>query len=74
MKPSMRMKRAAVPAPGAAIAGWAVLVLSLAMSGCGGKTDPDLYGSAIAEAQTFQVLRMRLIRDYSGLWLLANKP
>ena len=28
----------------------------------------------LIEAQTFQVLRMRLIRDYSGLWLLANKP
>jgi len=26
-----------------------------------------------AEAQALQVLRMRLIRDYSGLWLLANK-
>jgi hypothetical protein len=27
----------------------------------------------LVEAQAFQVLRMRLIRDYSGLWLLANK-
>ncbi|MEO8504319.1 MAG: hypothetical protein ABI609_10525 [Acidobacteriota bacterium] len=27
----------------------------------------------VSEAQTLQVLRMRLLRDYSGLWLLANK-
>lgn len=33
----------------------ALAALALAMIGCGGKTDSDLYGSAIAEAQTFQV-------------------
>lgn len=27
-----------------------------------------------AEARTVEVLRMRLMRDYSGLWLLAFKP
>ena len=27
-----------------------------------------------AEARTIEVLRMRLMRDYSGLWLLAFKP
>lgn len=26
------------------------------------------------EAQEIQLLRMRLIRDYSGLWLLVNRP
>ncbi len=26
------------------------------------------------EAQQLQLLRMRLIRDYSGLWLLVNRP
>lgn len=26
------------------------------------------------EAQLLQLLRMRLIRDYSGLWLLVNRP
>lgn len=32
-----------------------------------------LYGNT-AEAQAILVLRMRLIRDYSGCWLLAVKP
>lgn len=27
-----------------------------------------------SEAQQLQLLRMRLIRDYSGLWLLVNRP
>src|SRR5262249_60874298 len=27
-----------------------------------------------AEARQLQLLRMRLMRDYSGLWLLAYKP
>ena len=26
------------------------------------------------EARQLQLLRMRLMRDYSGLWLLAYKP
>jgi hypothetical protein len=30
--------------------------------------------SLFAEAQHLQLLRMRLIRDYSGLWLLVNRP
>ncbi len=28
----------------------------------------------VEEARDFQLLRMRLMRDYSGLWLLINKP
>jgi len=32
-----------------------------------------LYGST-AEAQALLVLRMRLVRDYTGCWLLAVKP
>jgi hypothetical protein len=35
--------------------------------------DTLLAGDA-AEAQQIQTLRMRLMRDYSGLWLLAYKP
>lgn len=31
-------------------------------------------GGLFAEAQQLQLLRMRLIRDYSGLWLLVNRP
>jgi len=31
------------------------------------------YGK-FAEAQSLQLLRMRLVRDYSGLWLLVNRP
>ena len=31
-------------------------------------------GNLFAEAQQLQLLRMRLIRDYSGLWLLVNRP
>ncbi len=27
-----------------------------------------------AEARQLEILRMRLMRDYSGLWLLAYKP
>jgi hypothetical protein len=27
-----------------------------------------------AEARPVEILRMRLMRDYSGLWLLAFKP
>ena len=28
----------------------------------------------MAECRQVQLLRMRLMRDYSGLWLLAFKP
>ncbi len=38
-----------------------------------GFIDAAVHGANYAEAQALQVLRMRLIRDYSGLWLLANK-
>jgi hypothetical protein len=38
-----------------------------------GFIDSAVQSSNYAEAQALQVLRMRLIRDYSGLWLLANK-
>lgn len=36
--------------------------------------DDAVQAGDIQEAQNLQVLRMRLMRDYSGLWLLANKP
>lgn len=36
--------------------------------------DTAVRGGAFAEAQQLQLLRMRLIRDYSGLWLLVNRP
>jgi HlyD family secretion protein len=32
-----------------------IAALALLAAGCGGKQDPDLYGSAIVEARTFQV-------------------
>jgi hypothetical protein len=35
--------------------------------------DTAVQSGNYIEAQALQVLRMRLIRDYSGLWLLANK-
>jgi hypothetical protein len=38
-----------------------------------GFIDSAVQSGNYAEAQALQVLRMRLIRDYSGLWLLANK-
>jgi hypothetical protein len=38
-----------------------------------GFIDTAVQSGNYAEAQALQVLRMRLIRDYSGLWLLANK-
>lgn len=38
-----------------------------------GHVDAAVQHGNYAEAQALQVLRMRLIRDYSGLWLLANK-
>lgn len=39
-----------------------------------GFIDTTVQSGNYSEAQALQVLRMRLIRDYSGLWLLANKP
>jgi hypothetical protein len=35
--------------------------------------DQAVQEGDVAEAQVLQVLRMRLIRDYSGLWLLVNR-
>jgi len=35
--------------------------------------DGAVLDGSVSEAQTLQVLRMRLMRDFSGLWLLANK-
>ena len=36
--------------------------------------DSAVRAGNFAEAQQLQLLRMRLIRDYSGLWLLVNRP
>ncbi len=36
--------------------------------------DLTVQDGAFGEAQQLQLLRMRLIRDYSGLWLLVNRP
>ncbi len=36
--------------------------------------DLAVQDSNFGEAQQLQLLRMRLIRDYSGLWLLVNRP
>ena len=36
--------------------------------------DTAVQESSFGEAQEPQLLRMRLIRDYSGLWLLVNRP
>lgn len=36
--------------------------------------DLAIQDGNFAEAQALQLLRMRLIRDYSGLWLLVNRP
>ena len=36
--------------------------------------DNAVQESSFGEAQQLQLLRMRLIRDYSGLWLLVNRP
>ncbi len=35
--------------------------------------DGAVLDGNVSEAQTLQYLRMRLMRDYAGLWLLANK-
>lgn len=36
--------------------------------------DLAIQDGSFGEAQALQLLRMRLIRDYSGLWLLVNRP
>ena len=36
--------------------------------------DVAVQDGNFTEAQQLQLLRMRLIRDYSGLWLLVNRP
>jgi hypothetical protein len=36
--------------------------------------DEAVRKGAFAEAQQLQLLRMRLLRDYAGLWLLAHRP
>ncbi len=36
--------------------------------------DDAVRAGSFAEVQQLQLLRMRLIRDYSGLWLLVNRP
>lgn len=36
--------------------------------------DVAVQDGNFVEAQQLQLLRMRLIRDYSGLWLLVNRP
>ncbi|MCL4837991.1 MAG: hypothetical protein KJ058_08505 [Thermoanaerobaculia bacterium] len=36
--------------------------------------DLAIQDGNFTEAQALQLLRMRLIRDYSGLWLLVNRP
>jgi hypothetical protein len=33
-----------------------------------------MMGGGMDECRQVQLLRMRLMRDYSGLWLLAFKP
>lgn len=35
--------------------------------------DGAVLDGSVSEAQTLQYLRMRMMRDYAGLWLLANK-
>lgn len=40
----------------------------------GAYVDSAIQDGAFGEAQQLQLLRMRLIRDYSGLWLLVNRP
>ncbi len=40
----------------------------------GGFIDEAVRSGNLGEAQQLQLLRMRLIRDYSGLWLLVNRP
>ncbi len=40
----------------------------------GGAIDHAVSEGRLAEAQALQALRMRLVRDHSGLWLLARPP
>ncbi len=40
----------------------------------GAYVDAAIQDGAFGEAQQLQLVRMRLIRDYSGLWLLVNRP
>jgi hypothetical protein len=37
-------------------------------------TDEAVRGGAFGEAQQFELLRMRLLRDYAGLWLMVFRP
>ncbi len=39
----------------------------------GAAVDGAVLDGSVSEAQTLQYLRMRLMRDFAGLWLLANK-
>jgi hypothetical protein len=36
--------------------------------------DEAVSDGSFGEAQQLQLLRMRLLREYSGLWLLVNRP
>ncbi len=36
--------------------------------------DESVLAGSVTEGRQLQLLRMRLMRDYSGLWLLAYKP
>ena len=36
--------------------------------------DEAVLAGSVTEGRQLQLLRMRLMRDYSGLWLLAYKP
>ena len=36
--------------------------------------DEAVLSGSVTEGRQLQLLRMRLMRDYSGLWLLAYKP
>ena len=38
------------------------------------RVDEAIRAGSFGEAQQLQLLRMRLIRDYSGLWLLVSRP
>jgi hypothetical protein len=40
----------------------------------GSRVDEAIQAGSFGEAQQLQLLRMRLIRDYSGLWLLVSRP
>ncbi len=40
----------------------------------GQMVDEAVRDGSFGEAQQLQLLRMRLLRDYAGLWLLVNRP